>query len=235
MWDAPIVIPKYILTPHPNLVETLEKFCKCTWNFVAHRIWCFFFICIPLLTWPTWVSTIHGIGRGPQIYKNWTSNGGDNWGWCFKKMQGHSFVSDDEREAILENWSAWLDKSKSIQKRKHLGTTYKKCAQLLQSLCNVAYAVLLLHTHKCRPSGGGVHHRVFWHLYNSATNIQKFVWTCHKCLQHARECVDWQQIIYVQNKRVWHRIFVRYVPSCAPRACIGGSLTNFPQKLLRQG
>ena len=33
------------------------------------------FVLDPLLAWPTWVSNLFSVGRGPQIYKNWTSNG----------------------------------------------------------------------------------------------------------------------------------------------------------------
>ena len=68
-------------------------------------------ICGPLLTWPTQVSNLFGVGRGPQIYKNWTSYGGDNWGWCCKKWQEHSFVRDNTCEAISENRSDWLEYS----------------------------------------------------------------------------------------------------------------------------
>ena len=60
--------------------------------------------------------------------KEWTSNGGENWGRCFKKHQEHSFVSDNAREAITENWYAQLDKSDSIQKWEWIENTYKKCA-----------------------------------------------------------------------------------------------------------
>ena len=38
-----------------------------------------FFDCGPLSTWPDQVSNLFGFGRGAQIYKNWTSDGGDNW------------------------------------------------------------------------------------------------------------------------------------------------------------
>ena len=37
-------------------------------------------IYVPHLTWPTWVSNHLGVGRGPQICKKRTRNGGDNWG-----------------------------------------------------------------------------------------------------------------------------------------------------------
>ena len=56
------------------------------------------FIYGPLLSWTTQVSNLLGVGRGPQIYKNRTNNGGDNWGWCCKNWQEHSFVSDNARE-----------------------------------------------------------------------------------------------------------------------------------------
>ena len=42
------------------------------------------------------------VGRGIQICKNWTSNGGGNWGVgvALQNWQEHSFVSDNAREAI---------------------------------------------------------------------------------------------------------------------------------------
>ena len=91
------------------------------------------------------MSNLFSVGRGPQIYKNWTSN---------KKWQEHSFVSDNASEAIAKNRCARLDESDSIQKRKRLETTYEKCALLLQNSFNVTYVVLLLHAHKCRPPVG---------------------------------------------------------------------------------
>ena len=154
MWDASLVIPNNIVPPHPALVESLEKFWKCTSNFVAPRIWWKKIVCGPLLTWPTQVSNIFGVGRGPQIYKTWTSNDGDNWGWCCKKWQEHSFVSDNAREAIAENQSARLDELDSIQKRKQLENMYEKCVWLLGDTFNATYAVYLLRAHKCRSPGG---------------------------------------------------------------------------------
>ena len=38
-----------------------------------------FFICGLLLAWTTYISNIFNVGKGPQIYKNWTRNGGENW------------------------------------------------------------------------------------------------------------------------------------------------------------
>ena len=90
------------------------------------------------------MSNLFGVGRVAQIYKNWTSNGGDNCGW-----QEHSFVIDNAREAITENWSARLDELGSIKKRKRLETMYEKCERLLQKLFNFTHAVLLLPAHKC--------------------------------------------------------------------------------------
>ena len=89
------------------------------------------FIFGTLLTWTAQVSNIFGVGSGPQIYTNGNSNGGEKQGRCYKNWQEHSFVSDDVCEAITENWSAQLDESDSITKRKRLETTYEKCAQLL--------------------------------------------------------------------------------------------------------
>ena len=39
MRDASIIIPNYIVSPHPDPVKTSETFCKCTLNFVAPMIW----------------------------------------------------------------------------------------------------------------------------------------------------------------------------------------------------
>ena len=69
------------------------------------------------------MSNQFNVGRGPQTFKNYTRNGGENLGRCCKKWQEHLFVSDTAREAIAENRSAQLDESDSIQKRKVLGTT----------------------------------------------------------------------------------------------------------------
>ena len=46
-----------------------------------------FFVCNSLLTSPTQVFSIFGVGRGPKIYKNWTRNGGENWEWCWKSVK----------------------------------------------------------------------------------------------------------------------------------------------------
>ena len=75
-------------------------------------------------------------------------------GVMLQKCQEHSFVSDNACDTIAENWSARLDKSDSIQKRKQLENTYEKCARLLWNAFNVTYAVYLLHAHKCGPPGG---------------------------------------------------------------------------------
>ena len=75
-----------------------KKFWKCTLKFVVPRIWWKEIVCIPLLTWPTKVSNLFGVGRGAQTYKNWTINGGENFGWCCKKWQEHSFVSGNAHE-----------------------------------------------------------------------------------------------------------------------------------------
>ena len=60
-----------------------------------------------------------------------------------KKRQEHSFVSDNTRKAISENWSAQLDKSDSIKRDKLLETTYKKYLKLLHHLFNVKYENLI--------------------------------------------------------------------------------------------
>ena len=71
-----------------------------------------------------------------------------------KKVAKTLIFSDNVREAMAVNWSARLDKSDSIQKRKRLETTYEKCAQLLWNAFNVTHAVLLLRAHTFRSPGG---------------------------------------------------------------------------------
>ena len=72
-----------------------------------------------------------GVGRGSQIYQYWTINEGENWGWCCKKWQEHSFISDNARETIAENPSALLDELDLIQKSKRQETMYSECTRLL--------------------------------------------------------------------------------------------------------
>ena len=79
MWDASIVIPKYIVPPHPDLVKNSEKLWKCALNFLAPRIWWKTFVDIPPLTQPTQVSNLFCFGRGAQIYKKLTINGVTMW------------------------------------------------------------------------------------------------------------------------------------------------------------
>ena len=73
---------------------------------------------------------IFGVGRGAANLDNCTSNGADNWGWCCKKWQEHTFVSDNACEAIVETWSAQIDKLDYIEKRKRLETMYEKYSRL---------------------------------------------------------------------------------------------------------
>ena len=78
------------------------------------------------------------------------------------------FFSGNACEAIAENWSARLDKSESIQKRKRLENAYKKCTRLLWNAFNVTYAILSLYVHEFRPPGGVKNHRALYkllHLY----------------------------------------------------------------------
>ena len=58
-----------------------------------------------------------------------------------KNWKEHSFVSDNARDVISENWSARLDESESIKKRKQIEATYRNGAQLLWNSYNVPYAV----------------------------------------------------------------------------------------------
>ena len=62
--------------------------------------------------------------------------GGDD-----KKWQEPSFVSDNAREAIAENWSAGLDESDFIFKKKMARKMYENCARLLHNSLNVTYAL----------------------------------------------------------------------------------------------
>ena len=116
MWCASLFLLKYIVPPHPALVKTLEKFWKCILNFVAPIIWWNIFVCGPLWTSTAQVLYLFCVVRGTQIYKNWTRSGGDNWGWCYKNWQYHSFLSYNACEAITENWSDWLDELELIKK-----------------------------------------------------------------------------------------------------------------------
>ena len=143
----PLLSPS-ILPLHPDLVQTLEKSASAFKTLCCPGYDENVFIYGSLLTWYTQVSNLFSDGRGPQIYKNWTSNGGDNWGGCYKKWQEHSFVIDNASEAITANRSSRLDKSDLIQKIKRLENTYKKCARLLGNALNVSYSVFLLHAHK---------------------------------------------------------------------------------------
>ena len=70
-----------------------------------------------------------------------------------QKLARTFIFSDNAREAIAENWSTRLDKSDSIQKRKRLKNTYKKCAQLLDNEFNATYVVYILLAQKIRPPG----------------------------------------------------------------------------------
>ena len=128
MWDTSLVIPKYIVTPYLALVDTLEKFCKCTSNFVAPRIQSIFFICVLLSTCPTNMANLFVVGRGLQIYKNRTSNGGNNWGWLYKKWQEHLFVIDNVREAIVRIWSDRPEESYLIKKEMSRNNVQKVCS-----------------------------------------------------------------------------------------------------------
>ena len=83
------------------------------------------------------------VGRGTQICKTWTSNGGGNWGLCCKKWQDNSFVSDDVCEAIAKNLSAQLDESDLIQKKKWLKTAHKKYSWLSRNSVYITYVHLI--------------------------------------------------------------------------------------------
>ena len=70
-----------------------------------------------------------------------------------KNWQEHLFVSDNVRADIAENQFTQPDESDLIQKIKQLETMYEKCEQLLHNQLNDTYTLLLLHAHKCQPSG----------------------------------------------------------------------------------
>ena len=70
-----LVIPTFIVPPHPALVETSGKICKCTstpWHPGYDENISF---CVPHLTWPTWVSNRFGVGSRPKICKKSTRMG----------------------------------------------------------------------------------------------------------------------------------------------------------------
>ena len=75
-------------------------------------------------------------------------------GLVLKNWQEHSFVRNNVREAMSENWPDRLDELDLIQKSKWLEIRYKNCAQLLHNSFNVTYAILLSHTQKFQPPRG---------------------------------------------------------------------------------
>ena len=100
MWGDSLFIPKYIVPPHPTPVKTSENpesALRTSWHpGYGENI----FVAIPPFTWPNQVSNIFGVGRGAQIYKKWTINGGENWGWCWKIGKNTHLLADirqDER------------------------------------------------------------------------------------------------------------------------------------------
>ena len=100
------------------------------------------------MTWNTQVSNIFSVGRGLQIYRNWTSNGGDTLGLCCKSGKNTHLLVIMRVRLLQKICFPQLDKPDLIQKRKRLENPYKKCAQLLGNAFNVIYAVYLLRTHK---------------------------------------------------------------------------------------
>ena len=99
----------------------------------------FFIICIPVLTYPTYVYNIFGLESGPQIYRYWTRNGGDNQWRCCKKWQQNSFVTDNAREYIIENCSTRPDEPESIKK----GNGQKQRTKIVRDYCGMSS---ILHT-----------------------------------------------------------------------------------------
>ena len=82
MCFASLVISKYIyhhILPLSRLRKISECALRTSWHPGYYEN---IFVAIPLLTCPAKVPNIIGVGRGTQIYKNCTSNGGNNWGWC---------------------------------------------------------------------------------------------------------------------------------------------------------
>ena len=100
-WLSPIIFYRHIV-PLSRLQKNSESALRTSWYPGYGE---FFLFCGPLSTWPTQVSDILVVVRGPQTYKNWTSNGRENWGRCIKKWQEHSFVNDNANESVAENWS----------------------------------------------------------------------------------------------------------------------------------
>lgn len=160
-------------------------------KFTAHReVTCLYnniFRCI-------WYPASLFIKEVPIIYSHrvWMSikNGGDKWGRCFKKWKEHSFVSDNARDSITENWSTRLNELEQIQKRKRIETTYKKCARVLLNSFNVTHAVLLLHSQKWQPPG------VCYLNFLARPKSEAIIFTAHhffvsviqlKTIQHLKE------------------------------------------------
>ena len=84
------------------------------------------------------MSNIFGVGRGPQIYKNWTSNGVTIVG-VVQKVSITFIFSGNACEAIAENWSARLDELDTIKKINGYRIRTK-------SVCNYWGDHLILHT-----------------------------------------------------------------------------------------
>ena len=77
----PSLYPSYLyhhILPFSRLQKVFESALRTLWH--PGYVEIFFLICAPLLTCPSEVFNLLGVGRGPQFYKKWTSNGGDNWG-----------------------------------------------------------------------------------------------------------------------------------------------------------
>ena len=74
------MIPKYIVTPHPDLInisENSESALQTLWQpGYGDNI----FVYGPLLTWTIQVYNLFSVRRGAQNYKHLTSNWGDDWG-----------------------------------------------------------------------------------------------------------------------------------------------------------
>ena len=154
MWDNYLIIPKYIVPPYPALVKTSENSETALLTLWHSRYGEKNRFQPPFnLAWLSVLSI--PCRKGAPNIKKWTSNGVDNWGWCFKNWQDYSFVSYNEgKAAITENWSAQLDESKTIKKGERLENKFQKFAQLSGNESNATYSVYLIPTQKFRPPGG---------------------------------------------------------------------------------
>ena len=153
---------------------------------MALRIWWKKIWLLPLLTWPTQVYNRFGAGRGPQLYKHWNVNGGDNWGWCYKKWQEHSFVSDNEREVRRQSACIYQKLMCSFSVPLSFSYSYvphSDSIYLFPKLCpassgkvacflNVSLYIILYYSQSSQGCIGIINHGVNWFCIHGSDNRQ---------------------------------------------------------------